>query len=758
MFANFFFWKPGSDLQKSLVGLFRSLLHDILEVCPEIVPLVLPDHWRTLKSTPWQVMRDIPISNREIRDAFTRAVSNTSLYRNHCFCFFIDGLDEYEGSHQDDARTLVDLLISWTTAAPDGIKLCVSSREHNLYMNAFSSDKRIRLHDLTRADMHHYVSDKLGHMELTERRDLISMVVDNSGGIFLWVVLEIKKLRELVENGSTISELEREINGLPREMDGLFNFLTDSITQSDQKRAYCTFSILLSLARPDTPGSISLGLYQHSFLDDYIQDSSFAARLDMQKDRLPADEIRRRKAVSQKRVVGSCKGLVDINSDKTLGFTHRSVPEFLEAKVQLVEQQRILEGFQPVEALCHLTLAAITTNPRLIRSLSSSSWVKWRAISRVDEPPYVFLESLSTVMSQAKQLMGGRLGWPEEQVLIQGAVIGSSLLKERIVAARADIPIDPIYPAAFVGNYGYVRWRSSQQDHASWSFSREMVLISLIRANLRVLHDSRGELLDTVDVLMSGRWTDETVTDISYYPMYEFSNTPDAKAEETKDTRKSVPLTLWHHLLVMLYIFGSYIENPLIESSDDHYQLRNISCVLQRFLENGADPRHFRFSAQRLDHDETDPDTLKTRDEQDWRFKLVLGRDEREVSFKLLRQDFEMRPMEVASTVELVEKFNLENKESLLQLIDMRCRELDSDETKGHSTCDDGPSINDAGKEPAAAQEHIGLDGTGLAFEGIADQEEHITVKVDIARGNEDGSLTSLALGTRISILAFLAG
>ena len=151
--ASFFFWKPGSVLQKSLAGLLRSLLHDTLKVCPKLIPEVLPKYWNRMKSMPWQVQTELHLPAPEIQAAFGRLIERRSLYKKHCFCFFIDGLDEYEGTYQEDCKAMVELLCSWTEFAPADVKVCVSSREYNVFMNAFSPNRRLRLQDLTQNDM-----------------------------------------------------------------------------------------------------------------------------------------------------------------------------------------------------------------------------------------------------------------------------------------------------------------------------------------------------------------------------------------------------------------------------------------------------------------------------------------------------------------------------------------------------------------------------------------------------------------------------
>jgi hypothetical protein len=46
--AHFFFWSSGTNLQKSQVGLLRSLLCDILFKAPQLIPVLFPSQWGEL--------------------------------------------------------------------------------------------------------------------------------------------------------------------------------------------------------------------------------------------------------------------------------------------------------------------------------------------------------------------------------------------------------------------------------------------------------------------------------------------------------------------------------------------------------------------------------------------------------------------------------------------------------------------------------------------------------------------------------------
>jgi hypothetical protein len=96
--ASFFLWNIGTDLQKSQLGLLRTILHDVLVQCPSLTPIVFPDMCRALA-------RDFNRSNMfepspaELWKAFRTMVAQQSVQLR--ICLLIDGIDEYEGDHAE---------------------------------------------------------------------------------------------------------------------------------------------------------------------------------------------------------------------------------------------------------------------------------------------------------------------------------------------------------------------------------------------------------------------------------------------------------------------------------------------------------------------------------------------------------------------------------------------------------------------------------------------------------------------------------
>lgn len=102
-----YFWSSGSSMQKSQEGLLRSLLYSIFQQCPELIPSLCQERWRELDDLKYSNGRwSLPSLMKALRK-----ITNEETKKRINFCFFIDGLDEFEGSH-DDQFELVRLTSS----------------------------------------------------------------------------------------------------------------------------------------------------------------------------------------------------------------------------------------------------------------------------------------------------------------------------------------------------------------------------------------------------------------------------------------------------------------------------------------------------------------------------------------------------------------------------------------------------------------------------------------------------------------------
>jgi len=121
--AKHFFWNAGSELQRSCEGLLRTLLHDVLSQMTDLIPSVCGKRWKDGGDSSH--LAGLPWSLEELRGAIQALADRPDLSAQ--FCFFIDGLDEFEGDAFDICRALLDLCRS------SSVKMCISSRPWNLF-------------------------------------------------------------------------------------------------------------------------------------------------------------------------------------------------------------------------------------------------------------------------------------------------------------------------------------------------------------------------------------------------------------------------------------------------------------------------------------------------------------------------------------------------------------------------------------------------------------------------------------------------
>ncbi|OTB05578.1 hypothetical protein M426DRAFT_10619 [Hypoxylon sp. CI-4A] len=131
-----------------------------------------------------------PWTSNELVSSIERAfheVSNTSR-----FCFFIDGLDEYEGDDHFELICGIERLQKSTSA-----KFCVSSRPWNVFVKNFSQTPTIVLEEKTKEDVSQYIRETLEEdcrflrLKARENRanELVKDVTQMANGVFLWVFL-----------------------------------------------------------------------------------------------------------------------------------------------------------------------------------------------------------------------------------------------------------------------------------------------------------------------------------------------------------------------------------------------------------------------------------------------------------------------------------------------------------------------------------------------------------------------------------------
>ncbi|KXG52206.1 uncharacterized protein PGRI_084900 [Penicillium griseofulvum] len=319
MTASFFFWNSGTTLQKSQEGLIRSLLHEILQKHPALIEQVFPSesHEESEGSTNSKMTN--MWSRSQLINAFHR-LANQKISSSK-FCFFIDGLDEYQGDHVE----LVNLLCK-LVHCNENVKIMVSSRPWNAFQVAFGDGKcsSLRLEDLTRNDISLYVRSKLEEHNLyrkcirektLEGINLVHEVVKKANGVFLWVYLVVRSLQRGLENDDRLPELHRRLQAIPTDLEMYFGHMLENIDPLYKFEAAKCFDIALQSKR-------ALTLLTFSFLDE---EEPVQLALASPIKQITLSEVKSRHQTMAKRLNARCQDLLEIITEKEFPNTNTRV-------------------------------------------------------------------------------------------------------------------------------------------------------------------------------------------------------------------------------------------------------------------------------------------------------------------------------------------------------------------------------------------------------------------------------------------------
>jgi len=260
--ASYYFWNQGYEMQKSQVGLFQSLLYQILKSVPRLIEIVCPNR---LEHEEWDI--------EELKATFGRIATQKDLEVK--FCFFIDGLDEYNGAEEDVVSALKFLSIS------KDIKICASNRPRSVFERFFNNTSRtFDIKSFTKEDMGRHVQRLLGDNENFQRLEnadftcesIMKVIADLAQGVWLWVFLITRDLVQAVNRDEGVDMLWNIVNLFPADLEAYFERMVKAVKPQYLEEMSQIFLITVDVLQP-------LPLYAFSLLEHQRKNPAYATNL-----------------------------------------------------------------------------------------------------------------------------------------------------------------------------------------------------------------------------------------------------------------------------------------------------------------------------------------------------------------------------------------------------------------------------------------------------------------------------------------------
>ena len=299
--ASFFFNARGDYLERTISGMYRSLLLQLLK---------FSDLQSVLDNTDIvsRDQQDCPGLN-VLKELLSSAVLALG---ERCFICFVDALDECDEQEVRDMVRFFEELAENASGQGIQFRICLSSRPYP-YIDI---DRGILLTLEEESghgqDLAQYVESHLRIANPSLRNELQSQILDKAAGIFMWIVLVVEILN--IESCRGALALRKKLSETPKELSELFRSMLSRDQQSTESLQLCILWILFA-KRPLSPAefrhALWAGLSEHRQVDDELPD-------DTHEDAV-------------KLVASSSKGLAEITRSKqpTVQFIHESVRDFL---------------------------------------------------------------------------------------------------------------------------------------------------------------------------------------------------------------------------------------------------------------------------------------------------------------------------------------------------------------------------------------------------------------------------------------------
>jgi len=304
---SFFFNARGTTLEKSTIGMYRSLLLQILEQLPK-----LQDVFESVGFANWNISSGHSWSIESLKDLFQQTVQ--SLGQSVVTCF-IDALDECD---EDQIRDMVAFFQHLgAISVPAGIRfqVCFSSRHYPHITISQGLSLVLEGQEGHNQDITDYVDSELKIGQTALARKIKDDLREKSSGVFMWVVLVVGMLNKEHDAGQPARRLQQKLNMIPGDLHELFrDILTRDGSRNREDLLLCIQWVLFA-REPLTPEQLYFAILSGTEPEDVSAWDPDETTMDMIK----------------RFILNSSKGLAEVTTFiiPTVQFIHESVRDFL---------------------------------------------------------------------------------------------------------------------------------------------------------------------------------------------------------------------------------------------------------------------------------------------------------------------------------------------------------------------------------------------------------------------------------------------
>ncbi|KAH6883821.1 hypothetical protein B0T10DRAFT_579858 [Thelonectria olida] len=225
---SFFFHGRGGELQRTPLGLFRSVLHQLLNRVPDALSHLI-DTFQERQYTIGKAGEEWQWHVSELRGFFESSLPK--VLERWSLWLFIDAMDE---CGEENAISLVNdfkRLIKKLPPTTSQFRICFSCRHYPILELDYGS--AICLEYENGGDIATFVQAQFSTSRIKPASTIADTITRQASGVFMWARLVVKRVLALERHGEGLKKIQSEIQRIPPDLDALY----DDLIQSMEPRA-----------------------------------------------------------------------------------------------------------------------------------------------------------------------------------------------------------------------------------------------------------------------------------------------------------------------------------------------------------------------------------------------------------------------------------------------------------------------------------------------------------------------------------------
>ena len=309
--ASFFFHGRGAPIQRNILGLFRSLLHQILQKNRDLLSK-LTSLYKGSSETDGEFGKTWDWHERQLQNFFRHNMGDAA--RTQHIRIYIDALDEC-------GEELATNLVEFFRAFKAPISICFSCRHYPFI--ALEGGNEVCVEQENEKDIETYIKIKINtHIRRVDIAKVIrDAMVSRSNGNFQWVVLVLGLAIRMHKSRNPLVSIEIMIRNIPTELNKLYTTLLNEIDEHERLQSLRLMQWICLAFRPLNLTELRFALAVTADTPHTSIHQCLSSELYVETD----EDMERR-------VCHLSKGLVEVKEikyERIAQFVHQSVKDYL---------------------------------------------------------------------------------------------------------------------------------------------------------------------------------------------------------------------------------------------------------------------------------------------------------------------------------------------------------------------------------------------------------------------------------------------